>query len=75
VVTIDPAYDVDVVEYLDGSLAMFNTTRWGTTDLIALNKTGFTAIETHVGDISFVLDSLSNTTFAHSLVPNLLLLA
>lgn len=71
VVTIDPAYDVDVVEYLDGSLASFNASMWGTTDLVALNQTGFTAIETRVGDVSFVLDSLSNTTLAHSLVPNL----
>ena len=71
VVTIDAAYDVDVVEYLDGSLAMFNASLWETLDLIALNRTGFTAIETRVGEISFVLDSLSNATLAHSLVPNL----
>jgi len=71
VVTIDAAYDVDVVEYLDGSLAMFNASLWETLDLIALNRTGFTAVETRVGDISFVLDSLSNATLAHSLVPNL----
>lgn len=71
VVAIDPAYDVDVVEYLDGSLALFNSTLWDTQDPVALNATGYLAIETRVGDVSFVLDSLSNVTFAHSLVPNL----
>jgi len=71
VVSIDAAYDVDVVQYLDGSLALFNSTLWDTTDLTLLNATGFPAIETRVGDVSFVLDSLSNATFAHSLIPNL----
>jgi hypothetical protein len=71
VVSIDAAYDVDVVQYLDGSLALYNFTLWNTTDLTALNATGFLAIETRVGDVSFVLDSLSNATFANSLIPNL----
>ncbi|PMD12883.1 hypothetical protein NA56DRAFT_712646 [Hyaloscypha hepaticicola] len=71
VVSIDAAYDVDVVQYLDGSLALFNFTLWNTTDQALLNATGFLAIETRVRDVSFVLDSLSNATFAHSLIPNL----
>jgi hypothetical protein len=52
-------------------LATFNTTLWETKDPIALNQTGFLAVETRVGDVSFVLDSLSNTSLAHSLIPNL----
>ena len=71
VVSIDAAYDVDFVQYLDGSQALFNFTLWNTTDQTILNATGFHAIETRVGDVSFVLDSLSNATFVHSLIPNL----
>jgi hypothetical protein len=71
VVTIDAPYDVDVVQYPDGSIATFNSTMWETPDLTALNQTGFVAISSQVGDVSFVLDSLSNATFAHSLIPNL----
>ncbi|MCJ1238413.1 hypothetical protein MMC14_006402 [Varicellaria rhodocarpa] len=71
VVTIDAPYDVDVVEYPDGSIASFNQTLWGTNDTTALAQTAYTAIETRVEDVSFVLDSLSNTTLAHSLIPNL----
>ncbi|KAJ9607092.1 hypothetical protein H2200_008164 [Cladophialophora chaetospira] len=71
VVTIDPPYDVDVVEYTDGSLAFINQTLWETTNLTALAQLGYTAIETRAQDVSFVLDQLSNETFAHSLIPNL----
>ncbi|KAK5285776.1 hypothetical protein LTS03_002420 [Exophiala xenobiotica] len=71
VVSIDAPYDVDVVEYPDGSLALFNQTLWGTTNLTELAQTGYVAIETRAQDVSFVLDQLSNATFAHSLVPNL----
>lgn len=71
VVTVDAPYDVDVVEYPDGSLAIYNRTLWGTEDQIALNQTGYLAVETRSEDVSFVLDSLSNTNLAHSLIPNL----
>jgi Chlorophyllase enzyme len=71
VVSIDAPYEVDVVEYPDGSLALINQTLWGTTNLTALAQTRYIAIETRVQDVSFVLDQLSNATFAHSLVTNL----
>ncbi len=71
VVSIDAPYDVDVVEYSDGSLALINQTLWGSTNLTALAQTGYTAIETRAQDVSFVLDQLSNATLAQSLVPNL----
>jgi pimeloyl-ACP methyl ester carboxylesterase len=70
VVTIDAPYDVDVVEYPDGSL-MYISPIWGTSNLTALQQPASLAIETRVQDVSFVLDQLSNTTLAHSLVPNL----
>lgn len=71
VVTIDAPYDVDVVEYPDGSLVGINRTVWDTTNETALAETAYIAIQTRVGDVSFVLDSLSNTTLAHSVIPNL----
>jgi hypothetical protein len=71
VVSIDAPYDIDVVEYTDGSVALFNLTLWGTNDTEALAKTAYLAISTRAEDVSFVLDSLSNTTLAHSLIPNL----
>jgi hypothetical protein len=71
VVSIDAPYDVDVVEYTDRSVAQFNLTRWGTNDTEVLAKTAYLAISTRADDVSFVLDSLSNTTLAHSLLPNL----
>jgi hypothetical protein len=71
VVAIDAPYDVDVVEYTDGSLALNNQSLWGTSDQEALLKTAFTAIKTRAEDVSFVLDSLSNKTLARSLIPNL----
>ena len=71
VVTIDAPYDVDIVEYPDGTIASFNQTLWGTNDTAALIQTAYLAIETRAEDVSFVLDSLSNSTLAHSLIPNL----
>ena len=71
VVTIDAPYDVDVVEYPDGSVVSINETVWGTTNNTVLEQVAYIAIQTRVEDASFVLDSLSNTTLAHSLVPNL----
>jgi hypothetical protein len=70
VVSIDAPYDIDVVQYPDGSLANINLTLWDTNTTTALLETAYLAIETRVGDVSFVLDSLSNTSLAHSLVPN-----
>jgi dienelactone hydrolase len=71
VVSIDAPYDVDIVEYTDGSIAEFNLTLWGTSNLTELYKTGNAAITARVADVSFVLDQLANSTLAHSLVPNL----
>jgi Chlorophyllase enzyme len=71
VVTIDAPYDVDVVQYPDGSLALNNLTLWATQNETALAQIGYTAIETRAQDVSFVLDQLSNKTLADSLVPNL----
>jgi hypothetical protein len=71
VVTIDAPYDVDVIEYPDGSLVYINETVWDTTNATRLAVTAYLAIETRVQDVSFVLTSLSNTTLAHSLIPNL----
>lgn len=70
VVTIDAPYDVDVVEYPDGSL-VFISPVWNSTNATALREVASTAIETRVQDVSFVLDQLSNKTLAHSLIPNL----
>jgi hypothetical protein len=71
VVTIDAPYDVDIVQYPDGSLAIFNETLWTTQNSTLLEATGYLAIETRAQDVSFVLDQLSNKTLAHSLIPNL----
>lgn len=71
VVNIDAPYDVDVVQYPDGSLAIINETLWNNTNQIELATTGYLAIETRVQDVSFVLDQLSNKKLAHSLIPNL----
>lgn len=71
VVNIDAPYDVDVVQYPDGSLAIINETLWNNPNQTELEQTGYLAIETRVQDVSFVLDQLFNKTLAHSLVPNL----
>ncbi|CZR57814.1 related to PAF acetylhydrolase family protein [Phialocephala subalpina] len=71
VVTIDAPYDVDVVQYTDGSFAFFNFTLWNSTDQETALAIANLAVETRMGDVSFVLDSLSNKTFAQSLIPNL----
>lgn len=70
VALIDVPYDVDVVQYPDGTFANLNRTIANESSPDALSI-AYLAIETRVGDVSFVLDSLSNTTLAHSLVPNL----
>ncbi|KAK5116040.1 hypothetical protein LTR85_009322 [Meristemomyces frigidus] len=71
VVAIDPPYNVDVVEYPDGSLAFLNSTLWGSLDPAVLLPTAYVGIESQVQDVRFVLDQLSNVTLAHTLVPNL----
>ena len=72
VVTIDSAYDVDILEYSDGSIVQFNSTIFDMTNQTTLVQTAlYTAIQTRVADASFVLNSLSNTSFADSLIPNL----
>jgi hypothetical protein len=72
VVNIDAPFDVDVVQYPDGSpLAIINETLWNNPNQTELAATGFLAIQTRAQDVSFVLDQLANKTFAHTLVPNL----
>lgn len=65
VVTIDAPYDVDIVEYSDGSVAFLNQT-------VVNNVTPATfdlAIETRAQDVSFVLDQLINKTVVSQLIP------
>ena len=65
VVTIDTPYDVDIVEYPDGSVALLNQT-------IVNNITPATfdlAVETRAQDGSFVLDQLTNKTVISQLIP------
>ena len=65
VVTIDAPYDVDIVEYPDGSVALINTT-------VTANPT-FADIELAVSvraqDASFVLDQLRNSSVTSQLIP------
>lgn len=70
VLTIDTPYDVDIVQYSDGSVTFLNQT------IVSGNATeqleaGILAVQTRAQDASFVLDSLSNLTLSHSLVPNM----
>jgi len=71
VVTIDAPYDVDIVQYTDGSFANINLTLRKTPDNTSLAQTAYLAIQTRVDDVSFVLDSLSNISLAISLIPSL----
>ncbi|THY33996.1 hypothetical protein D6D01_02063 [Aureobasidium pullulans] len=71
VITIDPPYNVDVIEYLDGSLVLLNKTLWDTENYEALARTAYVGIQSQAQDVSFVLDQLSNVTLARTLVPNL----
>jgi hypothetical protein len=66
----DVPYDVDTVQYPDGTFANLNRTIANESSPDTLSV-AYLAIETRVEDVSFVLHSLSNTTLAHSLVPNL----
>jgi hypothetical protein len=71
VVTIDAPYDVDIVQYPDDTFAEANLTVWENPNITAALQSAYLGIQTRVQDASFVLDSLSNTTLAHALIPNL----
>ena len=65
VVTIDAPYDVDFVEFADGSVAPFNAT-------VAANITPEDidiALTARTQDVSFVLDQLGNATVVSELIP------
>jgi hypothetical protein len=65
VVTIDAPYDVDIVEYPGGSLALANTTVANT----ATTSTIDLAVDVRAQDASFVLDQLTNKTVIANLIP------
>jgi predicted dienelactone hydrolase len=65
VVTIDTPYDVDIVEYSDGSVAYLNQTIVNNLTPSAFDL----AIETRAQDASFVLDKLTNKTVVSQLIP------
>jgi pimeloyl-ACP methyl ester carboxylesterase len=65
VVTIDAPYDVDIVEYPDGSLALANTTVANTATTLTIDL----AVEVRAEDASFVLDQLTNKTVIANLIP------
>lgn len=71
VVTVDTPYDLDIVEYPDGSVALLNQTVVEDKNQTQLFLDATLAIETRAQDASFVLDSLHNATLARDLVPNL----
>ena len=65
VITIDAPYDVDIVEYPDGSTDLINTTVAATTTLADINL----AVSTRAQDASFVLDQLCNASVIAQLIP------
>lgn len=71
IASIDIPYDVDLVEYPDGSIVTLNAADADETNLTQLAINAEIAVKTRAEDSSFVLDSLSNVTLAHSLIPNL----
>ncbi len=65
VITIDAPYDVDIVQYPDGSEALVNQT-------VAANATADDinlAVSTRAQDASFVLDQLRNPSVVSQLIP------
>jgi pimeloyl-ACP methyl ester carboxylesterase len=65
VITIDAPYDVDIVEYPDGSVALINNT-------VATNPTVANielAVSVRAEDASFVLDQLRNASVISQLIP------
>ena len=65
VITIDAPYDVDVVEYLDGSVALLNASI-ATNPSIANIEV---AVSTRAQDASFVLDQLRDASVISRLIP------
>lgn len=65
VITIDAPYDVDIVEYPDGSAALINETTVET----ATEATIDLATSTRAQDASFVLDQLCNASVISQLIP------
>src|ERR1700722_20353460 len=65
VVTVDAPYDVDIVEYPDGSLALANATVANTATTLTIDL----AVDVRAEDASFVLDQLTNKTVIASLIP------
>ena len=65
VITIDAPYDVDIVEYPDGSTDLINTTVAATATLADINL----AVSTRAQDASFVLDQLCNASVISQLIP------
>ena len=65
VVTIDAPYDVDIVEYPDGSTIMANTTVAADPTIADVNL----AVATRAQDASFVLDQLRNASIISNLIP------
>lgn len=65
VITIDAPYDVDIVEYPDGSMDLINTTVAAT----ATEADILLAVSTRAQDASFVLDQLCNASVISQLIP------
>ena len=65
IITIDAPYDVDIVEYPDGSVALFNTTL--ATDYTTADIE--TAVTARAQDATFVLDQLRNASIVSQLIP------
>ena len=65
VVTIDAPYDVDIVEYPDGSEALINQTVVAAATQADINL----AVTARAQDASFVLDQLRNPSIVSQLIP------
>ena len=65
VITIDAPYDVDIVEYPDGSTALINMTVANTAAIADIEL----AVSTRAQDASFVLDQLCNSSVISQLIP------
>jgi hypothetical protein len=65
VVTIDAPYDVDIVEYPDGSVALINATVAASATVADIDL----AVSVRAQDASFVLDQLHNSSVTSQLIP------
>lgn len=65
VITIDAPYDVDIVEYPDGSVALINATVVATATAADIDI----AVSARAQDASFVLDQLRNASVISQLIP------